>query len=121
MRSPPNWPTRRTTAAQEARAAIAGIQAQLDLAKLNLSFTRVTSPISGRVSRADITAGNLVTADATALTSVVSTDKVYAYFDADERVYLASTPSWLAKAAVALPPRFTWACRMKPATRTWAR
>ncbi|SDU95825.1 multidrug efflux RND transporter periplasmic adaptor subunit MexE [Pseudomonas mucidolens] len=78
----------RTTAAQEARAAVAGIQAQLDLAKLNLSFTRVTAPISGRVSRADITAGNLVTADVTELTSVVSTDKVYAYFDADERVYL---------------------------------
>ncbi|MCF5777279.1 efflux RND transporter periplasmic adaptor subunit, partial [Pseudomonas poae] len=81
----------RTTAAQEARAAVAGIQAQLDLAKLNLSFTRVTSPISGRVSRAEITAGNLVTADTTALTSVVSTDKVYAYFDADERVYLKYT------------------------------
>lgn len=81
----------RTTAAQEARAAVAGIQAQLDLAKLNLSFTRVTSPISGRVSRADITAGNLVTADVTALTSVVSTDKIYAYFDADERVYLKYT------------------------------
>ena len=81
----------RTTAAQEARAAMAGIQAQLDLAKLNLSFTRVTSPISGRVSRAEITAGNLVTADTTALTSVVSTDKVYAYFDADERVFLKYT------------------------------
>ncbi|KAA0945996.1 MULTISPECIES: multidrug efflux RND transporter periplasmic adaptor subunit MexE [unclassified Pseudomonas] len=81
----------RTSAAQEARAAVAGIQAQLDLAKLNLSFTRVTSPISGRVSRADITAGNLVTADVTSLTSVVSTDKVYAYFDADERVYLKYT------------------------------
>ncbi|NMY26230.1 efflux RND transporter periplasmic adaptor subunit [Pseudomonas sp. WS 5021] len=81
----------RTTAAQEARAAMAGIQAQLDLARLNLSFTRVTSPISGRVSRAAITAGNLVTADVTELTSVVSTDKVYAYFDADERVYLKYT------------------------------
>lgn len=78
----------RTSAAQEARAAVGAIQAQLDLAKLNLSFTRVTAPISGRVSRAEITAGNLVTADVTALTSVVSTDKVYAYFDADERVFL---------------------------------
>lgn len=81
----------RTSAAQEARAATAAIQAQLDLAKLNLSFTRVTSPISGRVSRAQITAGNLVTADVTPLTSVVSTDKVYAYFDADERVFLKYT------------------------------
>ncbi|NBA97436.1 multidrug efflux RND transporter periplasmic adaptor subunit MexE [Pseudomonas sp. R5(2019)] len=81
----------RTSAAQEARAGVAAIQAQLDLARLNLSFTRVTAPISGRVSRAQITAGNIVSADVTPLTSVVSTDKVYAYFDADERVYLKYT------------------------------
>jgi multidrug efflux system membrane fusion protein len=78
----------RTTTAQESRAAVAAIQAQLDLARLNLSFTHVTAPITGRVSRAEITAGNLVTADQTILTSLVSTDKVYAYFDADERVFL---------------------------------
>ncbi|ATR83174.1 efflux transporter periplasmic adaptor subunit [Pseudomonas sp. HLS-6] len=78
----------RTSAAAEARAGVAAIQAQLDLARLNLSFTRVTAPISGRVSRAQYTAGNIVSADVTPLTSVVSTDKVYAYFDADERVYL---------------------------------
>ncbi len=78
----------RTTTAQEAKAGVDAIQAQLDLAKLNLSFTQVTSPITGRVSRAEITAGNIVTADVTPLTSVVSTDKVYAYFDADERVFL---------------------------------
>ncbi|WP_296258168.1 MULTISPECIES: multidrug efflux RND transporter periplasmic adaptor subunit MexE [unclassified Pseudomonas] len=78
----------RTTTAQESKAAVAAIQAQLDLARLNLSFTRVTAPITGRVSRAEITAGNIVTADQSILTSVVSTDKVYAYFDADERVFL---------------------------------
>jgi len=78
----------RTTTAQESKAAVAAIQAQLDLAKLNLSFTRVAAPITGRVSRAEITAGNIVTADQAILTSVVSTDKVYAYFDADERVFL---------------------------------
>jgi multidrug efflux system membrane fusion protein len=78
----------RTTTAQEARAGVDAIQAQLDLARLNLSFTRVTAPITGRVSRAEITAGNIVTADTTPLTSVVSTDKVYAYFDADERMFL---------------------------------
>ena len=81
-------PAARTSAAAEARAGVDAIQAQLDLAKLNLSFTRVVAPISGRVSRAQITAGNLVTADVTPLTSLVSTDKVYAYFDADERVFL---------------------------------
>jgi len=81
----------RSSAAAEARAGVAAIQAQLDLARLNLSFTRVTAPISGRVSRAQFTAGNIVSADVTPLTSVVSTDKVYAYFDADERVYLKYT------------------------------
>ncbi|AIR90966.1 multidrug efflux RND transporter periplasmic adaptor subunit MexE [Pseudomonas cremoricolorata] len=81
----------RSSAAAEARAGVAAIQAQLDLARLNLSFTRVTAPISGRVSRAQFTTGNIVTADVTPLTTLVSTDKVYAYFDADERVYLKYT------------------------------
>ncbi|EJN22302.1 RND family efflux transporter, MFP subunit [Pseudomonas sp. GM78] len=78
----------RNTTAQEARAGVDAVQAQLDLARLNLSFTRVTAPISGRVSRAEITAGNLVTAETSAMTRVVSTDRVYAYFDADERLFL---------------------------------
>ena len=78
----------RASAAAEARAAVAATQAELDNARLNLSFTRVTSPINGRVSRAEITEGNLVNAGQSLLTSVVSTDRVYAYFDADERVFL---------------------------------
>ncbi|MCO2913949.1 multidrug efflux RND transporter periplasmic adaptor subunit MexE [Pseudomonas aeruginosa] len=68
--------------------AIAATQAQLDAARLNLSFTRITAPIDGRVSRAEVTAGNLVNSGETLLTTLVSTDKVYAYFDADERVFL---------------------------------
>lgn len=78
----------RASAAQEARAAVAGIQAELDNARLNLDFTRVSAPIDGRVSRAEVTAGNLVNAGQSLLTTLVSTDKVYAYFDADERVFL---------------------------------
>ncbi|SNS96721.1 MULTISPECIES: multidrug efflux RND transporter periplasmic adaptor subunit MexE [Pseudomonas] len=78
----------RTSTAQEAQATVAGIEAELENARLNLSFTRVTSPIDGRVSRAEITAGNLVNASESLLTSVVSTDKVYAYFDADEQAFL---------------------------------
>ena len=78
----------RASAAAEAFAAVAGIQAELDNARLNLSFTRVTAPIDGRVSRAEITEGNLVNAGQSHLTTLVSTDKVYAYFDADERVFL---------------------------------
>jgi multidrug efflux system membrane fusion protein len=78
----------RNSTAAEAKAAVAATQAQLDIAKLNLSFTEVRSPIDGRVSRAELTVGNLVQADESRLTSVVSTDKVYAYFDIDESVYL---------------------------------
>jgi multidrug efflux system membrane fusion protein len=78
----------RNAAALEAKAAVAATQAQLDAAKLNLSFTQVKAPIDGRVSRAELTEGNLVNADQSVLTSLVSTDQVYAYFDVDERVYL---------------------------------
>ena len=83
-----SWAESRSSAAAEAQAAVAATQAELDNARLNLSFTRVTSPINGRVSRAEITEGNLVNAGQSLLTSVVSTDRVYAYFDADERVFL---------------------------------
>ena len=66
-----------------ARAAAA----QHEAARLNLAYTRVTAPIDGRVSKAEITLGNLV--DATAvLTSVVSLDRIYASFDGDEDTYL---------------------------------
>lgn len=78
----------RASAAQEARAALAAIQAQLDNARLDLGFTRVVAPIDGRVGRAEITAGNLVNAGQALLTTVVSTDRIYAYFDADERIFL---------------------------------
>lgn len=78
----------RASAATEARAQVAAIQAQLDNARLNLDFTHITAPIDGRVSRAEITEGNLVGAGESLLTSVVSTDRVYAYFDADERAFL---------------------------------
>lgn len=78
----------RISAASEAKSATAAIQAQLEAAKLDLSFTRVTAPIDGRIGRALITAGNLVNAGEALLTTLVSTDKVYAYFEADERTYL---------------------------------
>ncbi|OZG73189.1 efflux transporter periplasmic adaptor subunit [Hahella sp. CCB-MM4] len=72
----------------QAQANVESIKAALDVAKLNLSFTRVTAPISGRVSRAQVTAGNYVSDGETELTSLVSMDKVYAYFDVDEQAYL---------------------------------
>jgi membrane fusion protein, multidrug efflux system len=81
---------------QQSNAAVgsARVQAAQSLvvgARLNLEWTRVRSPIDGRVGRAEVTAGNLVQAGATGaprLTTVVSQDPVHVYFDADERSFL---------------------------------
>lgn len=70
-----------------AAANLGAVGASLDAAQLNLSFTRVTAPITGRVSRALITEGNLV-GNTDQLTTLVSDDPIYAYFDADEQTYL---------------------------------
>lgn len=66
------------------RAAQAAVQA----ARLNVEFAQIRSPISGRVSRANVTAGNLVGNAEPVLTTIVSQDKVFAYFDASESTYL---------------------------------
>jgi RND family efflux transporter MFP subunit len=66
---------------------IGAAAAALEAARLNLEFTQVRSPIDGRVSRMLITPGNLV-ATTSVLTTVVSDNPVYAYFDADEQTYL---------------------------------
>ena len=71
-----------TSAQTEAQADVASIHAQLGTARLNLDFTHVRSPIDGRVSRAIITPGNLVSST-DVLTNVVSDDPIYAYFDTD--------------------------------------
>ncbi len=81
----------RTSTVAQAEANVAGSEAALESASLNLSFTRVTSPITGRVSRAEVTRGNLVTGGnngGTLLSSVVSLDPIYLYFDTDEQSYL---------------------------------
>jgi len=72
-------------------ANVAAAKAALDNAALQLSFTKVRSPIEGRVSRAEVTRGNLVTGGnngGTLLTTVVSVDPIYVYFDGDENAYL---------------------------------
>src|SRR5438552_9133714 len=66
----------------EARAGIQSARAAVDRAALDLEFTQVTAPISGRISRYLLTEGNLVTMDSTLLTTIVSIDPMYAYFDA---------------------------------------
>jgi RND family efflux transporter MFP subunit len=84
---------RKSTVAQ-AEANVGGAAAALEAASLNLNFTRVTSPIAGRVSRAEVTRGNLVTGGSnggTLLSSVVSMNPMYLYFDADEQSYLRYT------------------------------
>jgi multidrug efflux system membrane fusion protein len=72
----------------EAGGLLASAKADNDLAKLNLSFTKVTAPISGRLSRRYVDPGNLVRADDTLLTTIVALDPMYIYFDIDERVLL---------------------------------
>src|SRR3546814_3687894 len=72
-------------------ASLRAARANVEAAQLDLGFTRVTAPIDGRVSRAEITAGNYVTAGQTVLTSVASVDPIYVYFDGDARRYLQNT------------------------------
>jgi len=75
-------------AVNEAEARVKATQASLETYKLYLDFTNVTSPIDGQVSRYYLTLGNLVNADQTLLTRVVSLDPMYAYFDMDEPTLL---------------------------------
>ena len=73
---------------EQAAAAIEQSQANLETAKLNLGWTKVTAPVSGRISRFLVTQGNLIAADQTVLTTIVSQDPMYAYFDVDEPTVL---------------------------------
>jgi multidrug efflux pump subunit AcrA (membrane-fusion protein) len=72
----------------QADAQLISNRANLKTAELNLSFCKVTAPFNGRISRTKIDAGNLVTANVTQLTSIVSLDPIFAYFDADEHTVL---------------------------------
>jgi RND family efflux transporter MFP subunit len=73
---------------QEGRASVKAARAARDMAKLNLTYSRVTAPIGGRISRRFVDPGNMVKADDTILTRIVSLDPIYAYFDIDERTHL---------------------------------
>jgi RND family efflux transporter MFP subunit len=78
----------RTSGNEAAEANVAAAEAAVDAAALNLSFTQVRAPIAGLVGRAEITAGNFVSAGQTLLTTLVSIDPIYVSFDGDEQVYL---------------------------------
>jgi RND family efflux transporter MFP subunit len=76
------------SASVQSDANVQVAQAALDVAALNLQWTRVTAPISGVVGRQEVTPGNLVTAGQTLLTTLVSVDPIYVEFDGDEAAYL---------------------------------
>ena len=76
-----------TSGSRTAEADIAAAAAALRVAELNLGYTEVRAPIGGRVSRANVTAGNLVN-EQVVLTTIAGVDKVYAYFDGSEQTYL---------------------------------
>ena len=81
----------RTSGRAEGTSAIRAAEASLRVAQLNLDWTVVRAPITGRVGRAEITTGNVVQAgppSPTLLTTIVSLDPIYVYFDADEQAYL---------------------------------
>jgi RND family efflux transporter MFP subunit len=72
-----------------AEAELVGAGAALERARLDLEYTEIRAPISGRIDRHRISIGNLVEPNATILTSIVSLDPIYFYFDIDERSFLA--------------------------------
>lgn len=77
-------------ARRSAEASVAAAKASLRQAELNLAFTRIEAPIAGRISRTNVTVGNLVSGDAagSVLTTLVSVDPIQFYFDGDEQVFI---------------------------------
>lgn len=81
----------RTQAAQQAEANVRSAEATLHSAQLDVDFTRITAPISGRISRKLVSEGNYITGGSgtgTLLTTIVSTDPIYFYFDMSQGDYL---------------------------------
>ena len=73
---------------RNSRSNIQAAEAALVQARLNLEFTRIRAPVAGRISRAMVTPGNLISVGTPVLTTLVSQDRVHAYFDASEATYL---------------------------------
>lgn len=77
---------------RQAESSVQQAQAAVDAARLDVEFTQVTAPISGRIGRRLVTDGNLINGgvgtQGTLLTTIVSLDPIYVYFEADERSYL---------------------------------
>ncbi len=75
-------------AEEEALASVDASKASLEIQKINLDFCSVLSPIDGRISKYYITMGNIVNQDNTDLTTIVSENPMYCYFDIDERTLI---------------------------------
>jgi membrane fusion protein (multidrug efflux system) len=73
---------------QQAEAAILTDEANLQTAKINLSYTDITSPITGKISRTAVTKGNVVTPQTPPLTTIVSQDPMYVAFPVSQREFL---------------------------------
>jgi len=69
-------------------AQVIAAQAAVESAQLNLDFTEIKAPVTGRIGREQVTVGNLVQADSTLLSTLVSVNPIYAYFNVDERSVL---------------------------------
>ena len=80
----------RQSALSNARAMVDAAEAALQTAELDLEYTRITAPVSGRAGRAMVTRGNLANADQSLLTTLVTIDPIHVYFEADEQAAFAS-------------------------------
>lgn len=80
----------RLAALNNARAMVNAAEAALVTAELDLAYTRITAPVSGRAGRAMVTRGNLANADQSLLTTLVTIDPIHVYFEADEQAAFAS-------------------------------
>jgi RND family efflux transporter MFP subunit len=78
-------------AVTEAKTAVQATRAAGEVARLNLSFTKVAAPITGRITRPSITEGNLVQADQTRLATIYSVDPILVGFDIDEGTFVSLT------------------------------
>ena len=84
----------RSAQLRQAKASLAAAQAQVQASKLDLEFTEVRAPVSGRISSHYVSVGNLVTGgttQGTLLTTIVSLDPIHFVFDADEAAYIRYT------------------------------
>jgi RND family efflux transporter MFP subunit len=85
--------------ARTSEADIKAAEAALRVARLNLAYTAVRAPIAGRLSRANVTAGNLVN-EQVVLTTIAATNRVHAYFDGSEQTFLRVKAAGNAKPVV---------------------